>query len=284
MNIEQFEETWSLAKENSLVRIGQQPNSDAVDVFIYFFGREVLLSKQNDIFHQAILDKNVTSQKAYCGEVAGRNCFGVELSRQEPVEDCYWLDLKKSRSILSLNAFALVSRAVQLIDWLKHHQYCGACGQKTCRDLSGYLECRSCSLVHYPRISPSMIVLISRGDEILLARSPHFPSGLYSALAGFLEPGESVEQCIHREVFEEVAVKIKNLSYQASQAWPFPHSLMLGFFADYESGDIICEPGEIEDARWWRFDKLPQLPPRGSISEWLIRTKVSQISEVCRYP
>ncbi|MFK7825704.1 MAG: NAD(+) diphosphatase [Oligoflexales bacterium] len=277
MNIEQFEEPWALASENSLVRIGQQAKSGAADIYIYFFEREVLLTKQNDIFHQIVLDKSVTVQKSYCGEVAGMNCYGVELRSKEINHDCYWLDLKKSRSLLSLNTFALVSRAMQLIDWFKQHQFCGACGKKTARGEDGYLKCISCSLVHYPRISPSMIVLITRGEEILLARSPHFPPGLFSALAGFLEPGESVEQCIHREVFEEVAIKVKNLRYQGSQAWPFPHSLMLGFFAEYESGDILCEPGEIEDARWWRADQLPLIPPHGSISAWLIKTRVSQI-------
>lgn len=280
MDVEQMDKPWDLAYENSLIRIGQSPNPGAKNVYVFFYKRQVLLTNQHHFFHQLSVDAEIIVGQAFCGEVSGCNCYGIELESKQVMSDCYWLDLKKSRTLLSLNAFALVSRAIQLIDWVKQHQFCGACGNKTVKGAGGYLECMSCSLVHYPRISPSMIVLISRGSELLLARSWHFPRGLYSALAGFLEPGESVEQCIHREVYEEVGVKVKNLSYQGSQAWPFPHSLMLGYFAEYESGDIVCEPAEIEDARWWHVDSLPLIPPRGSISEWLINKKVAQVSKL----
>jgi NAD+ diphosphatase len=116
-----------------------------------------------------------------------------------------------------------------------------------------------------------MIVAVERDDQILLARSPHFPAGIYSVLAGFVEPGESAEEAVTREVMEEAGVHVSNIRYFGSQPWPFPHSLMLGFRADYESGDIrIAEP-EIEDARWFRADEMPSfLPGRISISQWLI--------------
>ncbi|NRA45371.1 MAG: NAD(+) diphosphatase [Oligoflexales bacterium] len=278
MNSKQWKQSWDLFDENPLIRIGQHPVAHADEVYVYFYRRQVLLTEGNDIFHKKSFDKGFTKEKVFCGEVLGQNCYGIELKEKELVPHSYWIDLKDSRSIISLNAFALVSRAMQLIEWLRQHKFCGSCGEQTSREPAGYLECKPCSLVHYPRISPSMIVLISRGSEVLLARSPRFPPGVYSPLAGFLEPGESVEQCVHREVFEEVGVKIKNLKYQGSQSWPFPHSLMLGFFADYESGDIVCEPGEIEDARWWKADDLPAIPPKGSISAWLIQTRVAQIT------
>jgi len=115
-----------------------------------------------------------------------------------------------------------------------------------------------------------MIVLVTRGEEILLARSSRFPNGMYSTLAGFVEPGESVEQCVVREVREEVGLEVSNLQYITSQGWPFPHSLMLGFHAQYAGGDIVPQPGEIEDARWFRLDQLPQLPPQRTISRYLI--------------
>ena len=278
MNLEYVKQNWDLVNENPLIRISQRPKVGVGEVSIYFCKRGILIGRSKGIFHQIdSVEKNQYKNKIFCGDVSGKNCFGIELNEKVSLPGSEWIDLKKSRSILSLNEFALVSRAKQLIEWFEQHQFCGACGQKTVKNHEGYLACEKCSLVHYPRISPSMIVVINKGTEVLLARSPRFPPGVYSALAGFLEPGESVEQCIHREVFEEVAIKVKNLRYQGSQAWPFPHSLMLGFFAEYDSGEIICEPGEIEDARWWPIDKLPAIPPNGSISAWLIKTRVAQM-------
>ncbi len=130
--------------------------------------------------------------------------------------------------------------------------------------------CEQCATRQYPRLSPSMIVLVTRGDEILLARSPRFAPGVYSTLAGFVEPAESVEQCVIREVREEVGLEVGNLRYQGSQSWPFPHSLMLGFHAEYVGGEIVPQPEEIEDARWFALDALPPLPKPGSISRYLV--------------
>ena len=122
-----------------------------------------------------------------------------------------------------------------------------------------------------------MIVCIYKDDQVLLARSPRFTPGVYSTLAGFVEPGESLEQCVRREVREEVGVEVHNLRYLASQPWPFPHSLMVGYHAEYRSGDIVIDGVEIEDARWWNVRSLPQLPPPSSISGWLIRQRVRDV-------
>lgn len=122
------------------------------------------------------------------------------------------------------------------------------------------MYCQPCDLRSYPRISPSMIVLVTRGDEILLARSPRFVTGVYSTLAGFAEPGESAEDCLVREVREEVAVEVQNIQYVGSQCWPFPHSMMLGFHAEYAGGEIVMQPDEIEDAQWFSVHDLPPLP------------------------
>jgi NAD+ diphosphatase len=130
--------------------------------------------------------------------------------------------------------------------------------------------------MHYPRVSPAAIVLVRRGDEILLARSPGFPQGLYSVLAGFVEPGESIEEAVVREVLEEVGIEVTNVRYFGSQPWPFPNSLMIGFTADYKGGDLTPEPGEIEDAGWYTADNLPQLPPNISIARAMIDDFVSQ--------
>jgi NAD+ diphosphatase len=126
-------------------------------------------------------------------------------------------------------------------------------------------------MVFYPRLSPAAIMLIYRGDELLLARSPHFPPGMYSALAGFVEPGESIEETVRREVREEVGVEVGEIRYFGSQPWPFPNSLMIGFLVEWADGEIrLGEPEEIEDARWFRSEDLPPLPPKVSIARAMI--------------
>jgi NAD+ diphosphatase len=137
------------------------------------------------------------------------------------------------------------------------------------------MACPSCHLISYPRLSPSIIVLVTKGEEMLLARNANWPAKMYSTLAGFVEPGESIEQTVHREVFEEVGLKVKSLKYFGSQSWPFPNSLMLGFHAEYAGGDIVCQPEEIADAQWFTKDSMPQTPPKTAISGWLIEEFLS---------
>jgi len=163
----------------------------------------------------------------------------------------HWQGLRALMQQESSEIFAMLCFAEQIAHWHFEHQFCGRCGAKT-KLVSGErnFRCPACGLDSYPRISPSMIVLVTRGDEILLARSPRFVPGVYSTLAGFAEPGESIEQCVVREVREEVALQITNLRYLGSQSWPFPHSLMLGFHAEYLSGEIVIETDELEDAKW----------------------------------
>ncbi len=171
--------------------------------------------------------------------------------------------------------FNLAGRAVQIVTWDRTHQYCGQCGtpaetltQERAR------RCPACGLTSYPRISPAIIIAIVRRDEhgerILLARNHRFPPGRYSVVAGFVEPGESLEACAQREVLEEVGLRIKNVRYFASQPWPFPNSLMIGFTAEYEDGEIQLEESELADARWFTADKLPSLPPKMTIARKLI--------------
>lgn len=139
------------------------------------------------------------------------------------------------------------------------------------------MSCESCRLINYPRLSPSIIVLVTKGEEMLLARNANWPAKMYSTLAGFVEPGESIEQTVHREVFEEVGLKVQKLKYFGSQSWPFPNSLMLGFHAEYAGGDIVCQPEEIADAQWFTKDSMPQTPPKTAISGWLIEEFLEQL-------
>jgi len=167
---------------------------------------------------------------------------------------------------------ALAGRAFQVADWARTHRFCGACG-KPAHKAEGERAMRcECGHVAYPRIAPAMMVLVRRGPAILLARNVAVPAGgRMSALAGFLDPGESVEDAVHREVMEEVGLEVKDLRYFGSQSWPFPGSLMIAFTAEYAGGDIRCDPAEIAEARWFGpGDALPSLPPAQSISRALI--------------
>ena len=167
--------------------------------------------------------------------------------------------------------WTLAGRAVQIAEWHRTHRFCGRCGEET--ELARgerARKCPSCGLLNFPRLSPATITVVGRGDEILLARGRAFGGPMYSALAGFVEPGESLEQCVVREVREEVGIEVRDIRYFKSQPWPFPNSLMIGFHAEYESGEINCQESEIVDAQWYRRDSLPNMPGGMSIARWLI--------------
>ena len=174
--------------------------------------------------------------------------------------------------------FYLIGRAKQIVDWFRTHKYCGQCGEPTgAAESDRSRKCDNCSQMFYPRLSPSIIVLITRGEEILLAKNANTKNNFYSTLAGFVEPGESLEETVHREVFEEVGLKIKNLQYFKSQSWPFPNSLMLGFHAEYESGEIVIQEEEIADAQWFHYTEMPNRPAMVSISGWLIDAYIKSL-------
>ena len=167
--------------------------------------------------------------------------------------------------------FALAGRALQILDWDRTHQFCGRCGTPTeAKREERSRICPKCRLSAYPRVAPATMMLVRRDDELLLGRSPHFPPGMYSALAGFVEPGESLEQCVAREVAEEVGVRVRNIRYFASQSWPFPHSLMIAFVCEWRDGELKRQDAEIEDAKWFEVLQLPKLPSRISIARRLI--------------
>lgn len=171
------------------------------------------------------------------------------------------LPIKRGLERLSSAWYPLVVRAISIIQWDKNHRFCGFCGANTIRvDDLFEKRCPSCQLLFYPRISPSVIVLIEKGDEILMARSPHFAPGVFGLIAGFVEAGESLEEAVHREVKEEVGLTIKALHYVGSQSWPFPDSLVAGFRAHYQSGELLIDHRELETAGWYRYDTLPGYP------------------------
>lgn len=211
-------------------------------------------------------------QHQFLGDLDDHPCVAVSLPKGTPVPD--GLELCNLRSLygsLREEWFAIAARAVQIIEWDRTHRYCGHCATSMTQMPTERAKiCPSCGLRQYPRLSPAVIMLVYRGDELLLGRAPRFREGMYSVLAGFVEPGESLEEAVAREVQEEVGVAIQNIRYFGSQPWPFPNSLMIGFIAEYESGDITPDPAEIEAAGWFHRHDIPPVPGKLSIARKLI--------------
>jgi NAD+ diphosphatase len=187
------------------------------------------------------------------------------------------VDLRNFYGMVPEHHWLAAGRAVQIVEWARTHRFCGRCGEPTVEADGGEraMRCERCGLVAFPRLSPAMITLVTRGEPgpdqlALLARGVQWTAPMYSCLAGFVEPGESLEAAVAREVHEEVAITVRNPTYFGSQPWPFPNSLMIGFTAEYDSGEIECDPTEIADAAWYRRDDLPMIPPGISIARRLI--------------
>jgi NAD+ diphosphatase len=208
----------------------------------------------------------------HLGLLQGRQCWAAEVAGDAAAPaGMTWQGLRTLFSVLDDAHFALAGRALQIIDWDRSHQFCGRCGARTEPHPSERVRtCPGCGLSAYPRVAPAVMALVKRDSRLLLARSPRFPPGMYSALAGFVEPGESLEQCVAREVGEEVGVQVANVRYFASQSWPFPHSLMIAFVCDWAGGEIRLQEDEIEAADWFEVLQLPKLPSKISIARRLI--------------
>jgi len=211
-----------------------------------------------------------TTAQHFLGRLHGKECWALEATGAPP-PGCDLETMWGWLGAASPELFYVAGRARQIVDFHQSHRFCGKCGAETTdHEKDRARQCAACKLIVYPRLSPSIIVLVTRGDEMLLGRQAQWPPNMYSTLAGFVEPGESIEQTVHREVFEEVGIRVGNLEYLGSQSWPFPNSLMLGFHAEYESGEICCQPDEIEDARWFKINTMPSVPGFNAISRWLI--------------
>ena len=204
------------------------------------------------------------------------HCFSCELDEETaPPPGMSFENLRALFPRLPEMRFRLAGRAVQIVDWDRTHQFCGRCGSPTENQIHDRAKrCPACGLTNYPRLAPAVIMRVEREDEgrrrILLGRATRFPSAMFSVLAGFVEPGETLEECVTREVWEETSIRVTNIRYFGSQPWPFPHSLMIAFVADYAGGEIVVDPGEMAEAHWFSADALPNVPPPPSIANRLI--------------
>lgn len=247
-----------------------------------FVGNKLLVSPEgtvNQIPHLVSLTEiglmPVRSQ--FLGTLDDRPCYSAQLPKDASIPDGLALQgLRELYGTLDEDLFVISGRAIQIVEWDRTHQYCGHCATPTTQlPHERAKRCPKCGLVNYPRLSPAVIMLVSRGEQLLLARAPRFPAGMYSILAGFVEPGESLEETVVREVREEVGIEVKDIRYFGSQPWPFPNSLMIGFTATYASGDIAIAPEELTDAAWFTKHNLPQIPSKVSIARKLIDWFVS---------
>jgi NAD+ diphosphatase len=222
----------------------------------------------------------VPERSQYLGLYAGRHCYAVEVPASQPLPQGWSaLGLRDLFGLVETDLAALSGRAYQLLEWDRNHRFCSRCGTATQpRGDERSRACPACKLTTYPPVTPAIMILVTHEGKLLLARKPAFPAGRFSALAGFVEPGEMLEDTVIRETREEVGVEIKNIRYFGSQPWPFPHSLMIAFTAEYAGGELRPDGVEIEEARWFDPTELPKLPGSISISRRLIDTVASRLA------
>jgi len=236
-------------------------------------GPSLLIAVQGN--RVVLLDGEPDAAGIFLGTLDGRHCWAVDVDPDEEERDDV-VDLFRLWSSVDEPTWALAGRAVQLVEWRRNHHFCGRCGTQTV-DAPGEraTKCPQCGLLAYPRLAPAVIMLVERDDgRALLARNANFPPGMFSCLAGFVEPGETLEHAVRREVMEEVGLAIGDVEFRGSQPWPFPHQVMIGFGAQYLSGEIAIDGQEIIEAEWFTPDATPNFPTGGMsiagrlIDEW----------------
>lgn len=250
-----------------------QPRATVAEPLIFAFADgDLLLAGTALPAREAI---GAAFERALCvGEYNGQTCFAVDVAAADVPSSLQRIGLRASHGEIGEAFFGIASRAAQILTWDRDHRFCGRCGTPTTVEPGERARrCPSCKLSVYPRISPVIMVLIHRGNELLLlGRAHRFPTGTFSALAGFVEAGETLEEAIVREVHEEVNVEVDDIRYFGSQSWPFPQSLMVAFTARYAGGEVKPDGVEIAEAQWFPADALPNLPGGISIAYRLITT------------
>jgi len=246
---------------------------------------QILLQPQGDLIPYGNLDdlplpEALVAGKIKVGEYQSSPCYLIELAEQKDIGFGEYSDLRSLLGIVDDRLFDMAGRAFQLSLFYKTHQFCGQCGKKMqAIDWEVAMQCYACKHRCYPRVSPCIIVGIRKENKILLAlhrRHQKSNRPVFTVLAGFTEAGETLEACVEREVFEESNIKIKNIEYVTSQPWPFPHSLMMGYTAEYHSGEIKIDHRELCSAAWYDINDLPKLPNEGTLARKLINRLIAQ--------
>ena len=254
-------------------------------ILIILRGQEFLTSKNSEflIFEEDDLKWSEMEMfnKQFIGYLNDQPCYLLEITPESKLDDD--LVLTPLRNLLGRipdSLFTVCSRSLQLSEWMRNNQFCGVCGTKMkMHEIERAMFCECNNVLVYPRISPCIIVLVTKGEELLLAHNKNFPGTFYSTLAGFIEAGESAESAIHREIFEEVKVRVQNIKYFGSQSWPFPSQLMLGYHAEYLEGEITPDGEEIDLADWFHYKDLPNVPTGNiSISGQLIESYLEKLN------
>jgi len=252
------------------------------NLFIIFNNNKVFYDLNDKTFllnSSFLYFTNYDFKKIGIAEDNGLNIYAADISgvlfnvSEQGYKSLVEYDLRHLMSILDENEMNLVGRANQLLHWQKSNKHCGYCGlEKKFDEKEEAMFCSCNNIMTYPTISPCVLALIKKDNQILLARNSLFPQGLYSALAGFIEVSETAEETVKREIYEEVSLKVKNIEYFGSQSWPFPSQLMLAYTCEYDSGVIEVDGQEIVEAHWFDLDNLPNTPPNSTLSGRLINS------------
>ena len=234
-------------------------------------GAPLVFSVQGNAVHVGDGPAGPGDADVYLGRLGDVDCWAVDLDGDEE-PDVMVTPLLALHASVSEQEWIVAGRAVQLLEWRRTNRFCGRCGEAT-EQVPGEraMRCPACGLLAFPRLAPAVITLVTRDDgRALLGRNANFPIPMFSCLAGFVEPGETLERAVAREVREEVGIEVGRITYRGSQPWPFPHSLMIGFRAEWTAGDVRPDGVEIAEAGWYGVDDLPAIPPRLSIARTLI--------------
>lgn len=262
----------------------QQATGHDTPALLFIFSNNQLLVSATTAGYTVpfdILTRFPTSQSdyiRYLGLYDNSPCYLIVAAVQFAApQNHQWMNLRPLHGLLSHDYYLLAGKAAEISTWYQTNIYCGRCGtpmedhKRECARI-----CPACHFIAFPRSSPVVIMTVEQEDNILLGRSYHYPKGMYSPLAGFVDAGETAEEAVVREVKEEAGIVIKNLRYITSQVWPYPHSLMLGFRTEYDHGEIVIEQEELEDVRWFNVHELPDLPSSISISRYLMECFINE--------
>jgi NAD+ diphosphatase len=262
-----------------------ESNEDGKVLWFVFNSDNLLVDLENNCKIPFLEDLKVLNifpvRTQYMGTFLGYACYAAEVAPESNApESMTFMDLRHLYEILEEDLFLLAGRAIQIVNWDKNHSFCGKCGTPTAvMDSEMAKICPECGFTSHTRIAPAVITAIIKDEKLLMAKHSYGLKNMYGLVAGFIEAGETLEEGVEREIMEEVGLKVKDIKYFGSQPWPFPNSLMIGFTAKYESGEIKVDGKEILEAKWFDVDEVPRTHSRMSIASDLINWYIDNYSK-----